>query len=66
MSSKLMSRTPCREKTPTITSAQVVAASGMTATKGPMKSRESRKAEPVTMEAKPVRAPASTPVFDSM
>jgi hypothetical protein len=36
------------------------------ATKGAMKRSDSRKAEPVTMDAKPVRAPASTPVLLSM
>ena len=45
---------------------QVVAASGMMETKGNTKSKESKKHEPVTNEANPVRAPASTPVLDSM
>ena len=53
------------ECTPTITKAQVVAASGMMPTNCCTNSSDNRKAAPVTMEATPVRAPASTPVLDS-
>lgn len=62
---KLISCTLDKLYTPTITKAQVVAASGMMLTKGCTKSSDSRKKEPVTIDAKPVRAPASTPVLDS-
>lgn len=64
--SQSISRRDLREHTPTHTSAQHVAASGMISTKGRTKRSERRKAEPVTKDAKPVRAPLSMPVRDSM
>jgi hypothetical protein len=45
--------------------AHVVAAEGMIAIKGKINARDKRKAPPVKIEARPVLAPASTPVFDS-
>ena len=57
--------TCCIMRKPTATSAGAAASLGTSAASG-AKNVDSRKATPVTTDARPVRAPSATPVDDSM